>query len=1442
MKKTVLLMLIVMLTVLCCTTALAATTPGPVSEATIQAKLGELIRVAEDGFYFTKDGDPCNATYISGHGNNGCANCNVTAVVQPDSYFRKNSGLSLWPTETLRYHKFSTALYKNGYSCAGFSAYAGWYLAAHKNTDRVLFQRVITCHSSEANKFAQPGDMIRSSGHSLIYVAPKGNNFTVIDCNSNLQKKGNCLIDYYERTVHGYVTISRASNRIVSSPYVKLNEVTLNGHTYVLYNGYGSWNNAKNFAESLGDGWHLATISSAEEQEKITDLVHSWYNVEDNSGNAWIGAQYINNSWQWITNEPFTYSNFRTNTAEEASPAYAYIAGMDFSHNGISGYYPAFTTSQGKWNSANELPMLLQSGFVAEYDPDLVNPQPKHLTNIRTIYTTSDTEVEVFTSADPTAEVFCCLNPHTQIITTAQYKGMDGKLWLQHEYGFIPMDQLTYVEDACETTFDDYSVPQGLMTHDPDFYFDIVIDSTDSMTGFEAVIIDRATDKVVQTASYYVPDALPTAFNTYQCGINDTLNICLLPAGSYRFQLTPQYGIRELNGTISEFERGSFTCDFTMDDDRTAIEYEVVYSSGLHMRSSADKSSASVTIMPYQSHFFVLKGTETVNETDGYTWAYCFINDGTNQHGWVAISNSNYCVPVESEEEITRSDIVEYEVVYSGGLKILGEANNGSTCIQVMPKGTHFWVWTDENKSAGNYIWGHAYLEDGTEGWVAISNASYCLPVQGLPWGDMIVLSFSDDRLSSFESGCTAIATCMDSNLTDISWISSDEEVLALSPFGEDNEFCTITAISEGTATITVGGKYSQTFYVVTPEEFTVGDFTLMSNVITETPNDYLITGYHGDDSYAFFPGQLENYTITAIASTGLFDDTSIETLVIDEGIENIYANAFAYGMLRVKDVFLPSTMSRIYTDAFVFDADMFVNFHFASPDTYLDRDAVINARWEDEQYGEAYKITFHCDKGSFAEAYANERSWDVVYPEGTEEDTYETVYDNGSGTFYFANQINPVSYAPNSYLAQRMASILANYPVGTWFTSDGKEYDGTNAHMTNPITNTQYANDQLWDLRFAYVIYHALFNDNLNDTGTGLLTDYTAFDATGTPTAQKLHQFFQTYHVQYGTHFRNNSNLSLIVLDYDAGGVTAINCGSSKATHGERRIGTVRFTWQQLAALLNTSKIYIEQPNTQLSLSAPVTEMNMGQMVELTVAMSSYNDRDAIRGWSTSNENIATVENGRVTASTIFGGEVTITVHTNFGFSASCTLHVDEPKVFIAEDTIVLLFNPWYVMHQRSVYGYTVPEEADPTAAQWYSSNENVVTVKDGLLTANGPGTATVGLLHPSMEQDTCTVVVIQPSAVLEIPAGTTVIEDEAFSGVPAELILLPDSVTCLGSRVFAGCTQDLYVHIPATVTQLSADALDGADHLFVITPFMSPAMQLCEELDIPYHSYFEN
>ena len=73
---------------------------------------------------------------------------------------------------------------------------------------------------------------------------------------------------------------------------------------YILVNRSMSWSDANLYCEKRGA--HLATITSATENQVITSLV----TVKGMKKQYWIGGVKVDDQWQWITGESFSYANW----------------------------------------------------------------------------------------------------------------------------------------------------------------------------------------------------------------------------------------------------------------------------------------------------------------------------------------------------------------------------------------------------------------------------------------------------------------------------------------------------------------------------------------------------------------------------------------------------------------------------------------------------------------------------------------------------------------------------------------------------------------------------------------------------------------------------------------------------------------------------------------------------------------------------------------------------------------------------------------------------------------------------------------------------------------------------------------------------------------------------------------------------------------------------
>ena len=138
-----------------------------------------------------------------------------------------------------------------------------------------------------------------------------------------------------------------------------------NGHFYELVNAASiDWSAARAAAYEMIQGGplcsgHLATVTSQEENDFIVSAF-----TAGALSNKWLGgfqdganSSTVNDGWQWITGEPWSYTNW--NTGEPSNHHYT-----------PEGYEDAVTfwADSGNWNDAPAEWHYGNGGYVVEYD------------------------------------------------------------------------------------------------------------------------------------------------------------------------------------------------------------------------------------------------------------------------------------------------------------------------------------------------------------------------------------------------------------------------------------------------------------------------------------------------------------------------------------------------------------------------------------------------------------------------------------------------------------------------------------------------------------------------------------------------------------------------------------------------------------------------------------------------------------------------------------------------------------------------------------------------------------------------------------------------------------------------------------------------------------------------------------------------------------------
>lgn len=150
-----------------------------------------------------------------------------------------------------------------------------------------------------------------------------------------------------------------------------------NNHLYdvLIFPGSISWGFAE--LDATQRGGHLATITSAAENDFIFQNLllpnpNVWFPLPNFLSGPWIGGQQLPNSvepdqgFEWITGEPFVYTNWRDGEPSNNGP---------FGAEDVIHFFTSNTTPEPTWNDADARGTTRRGGVVA-YVLEIPVPEP----------------------------------------------------------------------------------------------------------------------------------------------------------------------------------------------------------------------------------------------------------------------------------------------------------------------------------------------------------------------------------------------------------------------------------------------------------------------------------------------------------------------------------------------------------------------------------------------------------------------------------------------------------------------------------------------------------------------------------------------------------------------------------------------------------------------------------------------------------------------------------------------------------------------------------------------------------------------------------------------------------------------------------------------------------------------------------------------------------
>ena len=241
----------------------------------------------------------------------------------------------------------------------------------------------------------------------------------------------------------------------------------------------------------------------------------------------------------------------------------------------------------------------------------------------------------------------------------------------------------------------------------------------------------------------------------------------------------------------------------------------------------------------------------------------------------------------------------------------------------------------------------------------------------------------------------------------------------------------------------------------------------------------------------------------------------------------------------------------------------------------------------------------------------------------------------------------------------------------------------------------------------------------------------------------------------------------------------------------------------------------------TSVSLNKTFLTLEIGESGTLTATVLPNNATDKSVTWTSSDQSVAMVEDGKVTA--IESGTTTITATTSNGKTASCSVTVNEPAPEIIEVTSVSLNKSSLALEigeSETLTATVLPSNATDKSVTWTSSDQAVAMVANGEVTAVGSGIATITATVSNGKTATCRITV--NAAVPEI----TQVEGATIDGTDIFMLVdhMTDSVALLNKVTVSSGRWDLYSdilgqnRIPTKIAAGSRGKLQDGDNIFYI------------------------
>ncbi len=226
----------------------------------------------------------------------------------------------------------------------------------------------------------------------------------------------------------------------------------------------------------------------------------------------------------------------------------------------------------------------------------------------------------------------------------------------------------------------------------------------------------------------------------------------------------------------------------------------------------------------------------------------------------------------------------------------------------------------------------------------------------------------------------------------------------------------------------------------------------------------------------------------------------------------------------------------------------------------------------------------------------------------------------------------------------------------------------------------------------------------------------------------------------------------TLTYISSDSSVVSVDSTGLVKANSiGDATITIMSNNGKQ--ATLNVSVSQKNIPITSITLSKDDIILTEGESTTLTVKTSPKNATEHTFTWTSSNPDVVSVSNGKVTAKK--KGTTLIMVKTASGKIAICDVEVRAKAIEVSSVSLNTTSKTIKAGETFNLIATITPVDATNKAITWTSSNTSVATVSNGTVNGVKIGTTTITAKTSNGKTATCTVKIITATSSPVLPTS---------------------------------------------------------------------------------------